>query len=260
LALTPKYSPVGMNLHKGYQVPAITMKFPALTFSGLDFAGLVRRADVRAARVTLQSPVVRISSDGRGPINPNLSKISPEEMRKLPMTVDIRRLDLINGNLYSKYRSPMTPIVGTMSINRFNGSFYNLSNDPKRQTRATPLTGKASTYLQNQCRLDAQVSMYLLDPLGRHRVWGTFGAGPFAMLNSITVPTRLVQFKSGDVRRLRFDMQADRRGTTGTMTTEYSDLQLQLLGYKEEEIKKPLLKRVISKAANVIVIRDQNPS
>ncbi|MBD2720606.1 hypothetical protein [Hymenobacter armeniacus] len=259
MALVPKYSPVGMNLHKGYQVPAVRVKIPSLTFSGLEFAGLVRRADVRVARVTVQRPEVRIASDGRGPINPNRSKISPEEMRNLPMTVDVRRLDIVSGTLATRYRSPLTPLPGTLSINRFTGSFFNLSNDPKRQTPATPLTGRATTYLQNRCRLDAQVSMYTLDPLGRHRVWGTFGAGQFNILNSMTVPTRLVEFKKGDVHRIRFDMQASRRGTTGTMWAEYSGLQLRLLGYKDEEIKKPLLKRVISKAVNVIVIRDQNP-
>ncbi|GAA3964790.1 hypothetical protein [Hymenobacter antarcticus] len=259
LALTPKYSPVAMNQHKGYQAPAITIKLPVLALSGLDFAGLVRRADVRAARVLVQRPVVRIRSDGRGPINPNMSKISPEEMLKLSTIIDIRRLDLRDGNLYSSYRSPLTPIPGRLSINRFNGSFYNLSNDRRRQTAATPLTGKASTYLQNRTRLDAQVSMYVLDPKGRHRVWGAFGAGPFAILNPMTVPTRLVKFKKGEVQRIRFDLQASRKGTTGTMWAEYSGLQLELLGYKNEEIKKPLLKRVISKVANVVVIRDQNP-
>ncbi|UOQ99553.1 hypothetical protein MUN81_08685 [Hymenobacter sp. 5317J-9] len=259
LALTPRYSPVGMNLHKGYQVPAVRVKIPSLTFSGLEFPGLVRRADVRVARVRVLRPQVRIASDGRGPINPNRSKISPEEMRNLPMTVDVRRLDIVSGTLATRYRSPLTPLPGTMSINRFTGSFFNLSNDPKRQTAATPLTGRATTYLQNKCRLDAQVSMYTLDPRGQHRVWGVFGPAPFGILNSMTVPTRLVKFKKGDVQRIRFDMKADRHGTTGTMRAEYTGLQLQLLGYKDEEIKKPLLKRVISKAVNVIVIRDQNP-
>ena len=259
LALTPKYSPVAMNQHKGYQAPAVTIKLPVLALNGVDFAALVRRADVRAARVLVLNPVVNIKSDGRGPINPNLSKISPEEMLKLTNIVDIRRLDLRNGNLYSSYRSPRTPIPGTLSINRFNGSFYNLSNDRCRQTPTSPLTGKASTFLQNRTRLDVQVSMYLLDPKGRHRVWGAFGPGPFAILNTMTVPTRLVKFKKGEVQRIRFDLQADRQRTTGTMWAEYSGLQLELLGYKEDEIKKPLLKRVISKAANVVVIRDQNP-
>ena len=101
--------------------------------------------------------------------------------------------------------------------------------------------------------------MYLLDPKGRHRVWGTFGPGPFAILNSMTVPTRLIKFKSGDVRRVGFDLQASRQGVTGTMRAEYAGLQLTLLGYKEEEIKKTLFSRLKSKAANVLVIRDRNP-
>ena len=259
LLLKPRFSPVGMNLHKGYQAPAVTIKVPRLTLAGLDFKGLVDHGNFRLKRVTVQSPVVTIASDGRGPINPNRSKISPEEMLNLPVIVDVPRLDLVNGNLYTTYRSPLTPIVGTISINRFNGTFRNLSNDRRHQTPTRPLTGRASTYLQNQCQLDAQVSIYLLDPLGRHRIWGAFGPGPFAMLNSMTVPTKLVKFKSGDVQRIRFDMHADRKGANGTMWAEYTNLQLQLLGYKDEEIKKPLLKRVISKAVNVIVIRDQNP-
>ena len=259
MLLKPRFSPVGMNLHKGYQAPAVTIKVPRLMLAGLDFVGLVNHGDFRLKRATVQSPVVKIASDGRGPINPNRSKISPEEMLNLPIIVDVPRLDLVNGNIYTTYRSPLTPLAGTMNITRFNGTFLNLSNDRRHQTAAHPLTGRASTYLQNQCRLDAQVSMYLLDPLGRHRIWGTFGAGAFGMLNSMTVPTKLVEFKRGQVQRIRFDMGADRQGATGTMYAEYTGLQMKLLGYKDEEVKKTFLKNVISKAVNVVVIRDQNP-
>ena len=259
MLLRPKYSPVSMNLHKGYQAPAVTIKVKSLTLAGLDFVGLVNHGDFRLKRATVQSPVVTIASDGRGPINPNRSKISPEEMLNLPLIVDVPRLDLVNGNLYSTYRSPLTPGTGTMNINRFNGTFFNLSNDRWHQTPARPLTGQATTYLQNQCRLDARVSMYLLDPLGRHRIWGAFGAGQFAIINAMTVPTKLAAFKSGSVQRIRFDMRVDRKGSTGTMWAEYTGLQLKLLSYKDEEIKQTFLKNVISKAVNVVVIRDQNP-
>lgn len=259
MLLRPRYSPVGMNLHKGYQAPAVTIKLKSLTLAGLDFVGLVNHGHFRMARATAQSPWVLIASDGRGPINPNRSKISPEEMRNLPVIVDVPRFDLVNGNLYTTYRSPLTPLTGRLRITRFNGTFFNLSNDRRKQTPTHPLTGRATTYLQDQCRLDAQLSAYLLDPRGRHRIWGTFGLGRFEILNAMTVPTKLVQFKSGQVQRIRFDMQVDRRGTTGSMTTEYTGLQLQLLGYKDEEVKKTFFKRIISKAANVLVIRDQNP-
>ncbi len=259
LRLRPRFSPVSMNLHKGYQAPAVTINIPRLSLAGMNFADLVNHGNFRLRRATVHNPVVIIASDGRGPLNPNRSRISPEEMLHLGVIVDVARLDLVNGNVYTTYRSPLTPLTGTMNINRFNGTFLNLSNDRRHQTATRPLTGRATTYLQNQCRLDAQVSMYLLDPLGRHRIWGAFGPGPFAMLNSMTVPTKLVEFKRGDVQRIRFAMRADRQGTTGTMWTEYTGLQLKLLGYQDEKVRKTLLKNAISKAANVVVIRDQNP-
>jgi hypothetical protein len=259
LALTPAFPALGMNRRKGYQVPAISIRLPTLSATGVDFARLVKRGEVHVARVTAQSPVVRISSDGRGPINPHRSKVTPDEMRQLPARVDVRRLDIRNGNLYSRYRSPLTPVVGTMRMTRFNGSFRNLSNDPRRQTRATPLTASATAYLQDQCRMQVNVSIPLLDAQGRHRVWGSFGPASFAILNTMTVPTRLVEFRKGEVRRIRFRMQADKKQVSGTMWAEYSGLQLRLLSYKDGEIKKTLGKGIISKAANVLVIRDQNP-
>ena len=259
LALTPHFGPVQMNLRHGYQVPQLTVKVPELVVSGLDFGALIRHGEVHATRATVRRPVVHIASDGRGPINPHQSIITPEEMRKVDTRIDVRRLDLVAGNLYTRYRSPLSPVVGTISINRFSGTLRNVSTDPRRQTTATPLTGTATAYLQNRCRMTVNLAVPLLDPAGRHRVWGSFGPGPFAMLNSMTVPTRLAEFKKGNVQGITFALQGDKKQVTGTMTTRYTGLQLELLSYKKGEIKQSLVKKVISKVANVLVIRDENP-
>ena len=259
LALTPHFGPVQMNLRHGYQVPQLTVKVPELVVSGLDFGALIRHGEVHAARATVRRPVVHIASDGRGPINPHQSIITPEEMRKVDTRIDVRRLDLVAGNLYTRYRSPLSPVVGTISINRFSGTLRNVSNDPRRQTTATPLTGTATAYLQNRCRMTVNLAVPLLDPAGHHRVWGSFGPGPFAMLNSMTVPTRLAEFKKGNVQGITFALQGDKKQVTGTMTTRYTGLQLELLSYKKGEIKQSLVKKVISKVANVLAIRDENP-
>ena len=259
LALTPHFTPAQMNRQKGYQIPQFAIRIPELAVTGLDYPLLVRHGDVHAARATVRRPVVRIASDGRGPINPHRSIISPEEMRKAHIRLDVRRLDFENGNLYTRYRGLKSPVVGTLSINRFSGTLRNVSNEPRHQTLATPLTGTATAYLQNRCRLQAHIAIPLLDPLGRHRVWGEFGAGSFDMLNSMTVPTRLVEFKKGQVQHIDFALRADKQRATGTMTTRYTGLQLELLSYKKGEIKQSLGKKILSKAANVLVIRDENP-
>ena len=259
LALLPHFSPVQLNLRHGYQVPQLNIKVPELVVAGLDFGTLIRHGEIHAARATVRRPVVRIASDGRGPINPHPSIITPEEMRKVDTRIDVRRLDLVAGNLYTRYRSPLSPVVGTISINRFSGTLRNVSNDPRRQTTAEPLTGTATAYLQNRCRMTVNLAVPLLDPAGRHRVWGSFGPGPFAMLNPMTVPTRLAEFKKGNVQGITFALQGDKKQVTGTMTTRYTGLQLELLSYKKGEIKQSLVKKVISKVANVLVIRDENP-
>jgi len=259
LALVPAVAPAAMNRRLGYQIPQFTVRVPELAVAGLDFAALAGRGQVRAARVTLRRPFVRIASDGRGPINPHQSIVTPEAMRRVSLRLDVRRLDLVGGTLQARYRSPLSPVVGRIDITRFTGTLRNLSNDPRRQTAARPLTGRATAYLQNRCRMTVNLAVPLLDPAGRHRVWGSFGPAPFAILNPMTVPTRLVNFKQGDVQHIDFRLQADQQQVTGAMTTRYTGLQLELLSYKQGRIKRPLLKRVVSKAANVLVIRDQNP-
>ncbi|WP_201978204.1 AsmA family protein [Hymenobacter rubidus] len=259
LSLTPHFTPVQMNLRHGYQIPQFSVRVPELAVAGLDFATLIRHGDVHASRATVRGAVFHLASDGRGPINPHRSIITPEEMRKVHTVIDVRRLDLVGGNLYTRYRSPLSPVIGTMNINRFSGTLYNVSNDPRHQTTAHPLTGTATAYLQNQCRMTVHAAIPLLDPSGRHRVWGNFGAGAFSSLNAMTVPTRLIEFKKGQVQRIDFALQADKKQVTGTMTARYSGLQLELLSYKKGEVKQSLGKKIISKAANVLVIRDENP-
>ena len=259
LALMPNLTPAQMNLRSGYQIPQFTVRVPELTVTGLDFALLVGYGNVHAARVVVRRPMLRIASDGRGPINPHRSVITPEGMQKVGIRIDVRRLDLVNGNLYTRYRSPLSPVVGIFSINRFSGSLYNVSNEPRHQTTITPLTGQATAYIQNSCRMTVHLAVPLLDPTGRHRVWGSFGPSSLTILNSMTMPTRLVNFKKGDVQGIDFALRADKKQVTGTMTTRYTGLQLELLSYKKGEIKQSLGNRILSKATNVLIIRDQNP-
>ena len=259
LALKPKFTPVQLNLRHGYQVPQFRARVSELAVAGLDFGQLVLHGQVHAARVTVRRPELRIASDGRGPINPHQSIVTPEAMRRLHDRLDVRRLDLVSGSITARYRSPLSPVVGRIRITRFSGSLFNVSNDPRRMTAATPLTGTATAWLQNRCRMTVHLAVPLLDPAGRHRVWGSFGPGEFAMLNEMTVPTRLAEFKKGRVQGITFSLLGDLQRATGTMTTRYTGLQLELLSYKNGEVKQSLGKKIISKAANVLVIRDQNP-
>lgn len=259
LSVRPTRTAAQLNLRNGYQVSQLAARIGTLRAQGFDFYTLSDRSQVHIGRLVLERPWLQLGSDGRAPLNPHPSIMTPEAMRKLKLLVDVRRLDLRNGTIATRYRSTSTPLVGTLRITRFNATLRNVSNDPQRQSSRHPLTGTATAYLQDSCRMQVHLSAPLLDPQGRHRLWGSFGPAPFRILNPITRPTRLLAFKSGDVQRIRFVLNVNRRQATGQVWAEYTGLKFNLLSYKEGEVKKTLWSRTKSGLVNGLVIRDNNP-
>ncbi|MGI4743633.1 MAG: hypothetical protein ACRYG7_51430 [Janthinobacterium lividum] len=258
LAVRPTLTPEQLNRHSGYQTTQLTARVAELRAQGFDFNRLSDDSHVQIARVTAEQPYLKLSSDGRGPLNKQPSILTPEAVRRLRAHIDVRRLDLHAGTIRATYRSALTPLVGTFNIDQLNATLYNVSNDPRRMSLAHPLTGTATGYLQNSCRAEVHLTTSLLDPRGRQHLWGSFGPAPFSLLNPIMKPTRLISFKSGQLQGLDFDERIDRQRISGEVRAHYTDLRINFLGYKEGEVKKTFIGRIKSGLVNVVV-RDQNP-
>lgn len=259
LAIQPNFSAAEQDQRKGEQSVHLAVRLPALRLVGLDFGRLARQHELVARTLTAERPWVEIASDGRAPLPSQPSIFTPLAVRRLPLRVSVAEVRVLAANVSLPYRSPRSPIVGHITLDNLSGTLRNLSNDPRRMTAARPLTGEATARLQGSCPLALQLRIPLLDPLGRHQVTGTFGAAPFAILNPMIGPTRLFEFSSGELRTMRFALRADQQGADGTMWAEYSGLHLQVLKSKDNSLKKNLLTRLESGAANALFIRNNNP-
>ena len=258
LALRPTVRPAQLNLRKGYQTTQLTIRMAEVRAQGFDFKQLSANSHLRVARVVVESPYLLARSDGRGPINHSPSYLTPDAVLRLRAHIDVRRLDLRNGTIIARARGERTPLIGNFSINRLNASLFNVTNDPSRMSLAQPLTGSATGYLQNVCPAEVRLTTSLLDPRGRQHLRGSFGPAPFSILNPVMTPTRLIHFKSGQAQRVEFDEYIDRQHISGTVRAHYTDLKLNFLGYKDQEVKKTFFGRIKSGLVNVVV-RDQNP-
>ncbi|GAA4384540.1 hypothetical protein [Hymenobacter koreensis] len=256
--LKPAFSLHAMARRKRHQVSHITLKLPRFQASGLDYGSLTRNQALRVQAVTLSGARLDVKGNSKYPINPKPSVVTPESIRKLPFPVDIRQLRIANANMYFTFLGKQAVQNGNVQIRRFNGTATNLSNSPKRM--AQPAIVKASGYLQNQCYMQATGWFPLREPNGQHRIVGRFGPAPFAILNSITVPTRYVRFEEGQVQGVRFEGSFNRQEARGTMQVRYTDLKLEYLSRKfGAQEKETLVTKVKSKLVNGIVIRDNNP-
>ncbi|MFD2785535.1 AsmA family protein [Hymenobacter rubripertinctus] len=256
LTIVPTLSVVGLARRKGHQAAHLTARVPALRLTGLDFGAAANRHELRAGALTVAHARISTRSDGRFPENPEISHITPEALRQVPFLFGLDQLIIHQATITTHYRAPREAQPGILQINDFGGTLRNVSNDPARMSAAHPLTGRATGRLQGKCRVRVMVRANVLDPAGRHTVSGTFYSAPLAILNSMTIPTRGIRFRSGTIGQIRFRMQLDQQAARGTMWAGYTNLKLQRLN---RENQPGLLHRVETTLLNGIFIRDNNP-
>ena len=249
-------SVVALARRKGHQAAHLTGRVPELTLTGLDFAAAANRHQLRAGTLTITRPRISTRSDGRFPENPEISHITPEGLRLVPFVFGLDRFLIRQATITTQYRSPREAQPGILQINQLTATLRNVSNDPARMSAAHPLTGTATGLLQRKCRARVTVRANVLDPAGRHTVSGTFYSAPLAILNSMTVPTRGIRFRSGTIEQVRFNMQLNQQAVRGTMWARYHHLKLQRLNRQN---KPGLLHRVETTIINGVFIRDDNP-
>jgi hypothetical protein len=259
IALSPTMSPAALNRSKHHQAPHLTVGLPYLRVLGFDYAALAQDGALVARQTEIRRPRIKVAGDGRFPLNPNHSTVTPDAIGRLPFRVDVRRLLITDCHMFFTYLAPSSGRVGTMSFNRVQGTLTNFTNDPRRMNAAHPAVVRASGWLQNQCRIKASFWLSLLDPRGTHRMEGTFGPATITMLNPMTQPCRLVGFKRGYLQDATIRMQASRTLISGVMQARYRDLQLTFLAKKGGEDHKNVFSNVKSKLVNAVVIRDHNP-
>ncbi|MCC3160600.1 hypothetical protein LJ737_25405 [Hymenobacter sp. 15J16-1T3B] len=257
--IRPTMSQDALSRSKGRQATHLTLQIPQLRVSGLDYWGLLHQA-VRAQTVTAPGLRLGIIGNAHYPLGNKLAVVTPENVRKLPFRLDVRTLRVQDLAIRFKFTGELARRPGYFAITRLTGTATNLTNDPQRMSAAHPAVIQATAYLQDRGRFSATAWVPLLDPQGRHRLVGHFGPAPFAMLNSITVPTRSARFERGQVQDIRVQLQVDQQGVSGRMWARYSDLKVDLLSTSGGgRDKQKLSTKILSKAANVLVIRDDNP-
>ncbi|AII53223.1 DUF748 domain-containing protein [Hymenobacter sp. APR13] len=256
ISVAPTMSVEAMARRKGHQAAHVSVQADHLAAQGFDIGALARHGSLQASSIALGRVRVVTASDGRPPINPNRSVVTPESIGRLPVRVDVRRLRLQDGEVRMSYRAPRNAQPGVLAIRQLQVTLRNISNDPRRMSATRPLTGEAAGVLQGRSFARVAVRANLLDAQGRHSLVGSFGAAPLAILNPMVVPTRGIRFRSGDIGTIRFQLQLDRRQAQGTMWASYTNLKLDLLN---RQGRRDALRRVGTTLVNGVFLRDNNP-
>jgi hypothetical protein len=107
-------------------------------------------------------------------------------------------------------------------------------------------------------QMEAVLTYWLADSSKKYSIDGLVEDMDLSLFNPTLEPTAAVTVKSGQLNRLRFQLQANVERSRGKMWMEYDDLQVALIeatDRKEAPIKS---RKMISLLANTLVVR-KNP-
>jgi hypothetical protein len=175
---------------------------------------------------------------------------------KLPTAID--SLFIKNSRIsYSEY-NPKSKKKGTVTFNKFNAVFKNVTNDSVRLVKDHWLRANVSAWLMNKGRLDVNINMDLSSSNADFNFNGTMGRMDVRELNSLSRNMSLAEIESGIINKAIFNVSGNLQTTTGILKLYYNNLKVNVL--KNDEDGNELKKRgLISAIANSLIINNDNP-
>lgn len=257
--IMPLAEPAAMARAKGEAVTHQEAAAELLTLRGVDFGEHSRTNKVHIKHVLLQTPTLNAFKDKKN-FQDKGNKRLPHEMAqsiKTPFKLD--SIEVRSGYIRYAELAPEAEERGHIAFHHINALITNLSNMPEQVTIKKPAVIQAKTWVMDRANLDVTIRLPLLHDAGYHTIEGTIGETNLQLLNPILIPTSFVKLESGQVRSGKFRAELSQAAANGSMTLIYNNLKVDLLS-KDADKDQSFGKKLLSKLANKVAIKESNPS
>jgi hypothetical protein len=240
----------------GYQKEIYTLRIGSFRLDGFDWKKLAYGGALFAERGSLRDADIDIFMSRLPPPNPysKNGKFPHQLWMKLKPRVNIRRIDVQNTSFSYTEKNQKTKQEGTVAMKSIRGSVHNLTNIPA-QLRRNRICTVALTSNFKGIPIETTFQFMLGSRNGAFSVSGHSGTMDGTRLNDIVRPLALIEFRSLKLNGLKFRIQGNEAGAKGTMTMLYSDLAVNMLKPKDEDLNKA---DVMSFLANHLLTHDKN--
>jgi hypothetical protein len=180
-----------------------------------------------------------------------------QEIQRIPIPFEIKKAVINNAYIEYKEKSSITHQAGIVKLLNTSARISNITNRKPSISRNNEMKVEMQGSLLGKTALSAKWVFYLGDAHGRFAVSGRAGRGKAADLNVLVIPMGPVEFKSGEINSLNFDLSGTDNMMKGKLNLLYSDFHVALLK-KDDDSVHFKRKKVISLFANM-KIKNDNP-
>ena len=261
LGVVPRYNEMEFAKSLGYSKDRYAIQMSDLSLEGINLPLYILKQELLAKEMTVANGSVKVFNNKALPklITEKIGRYPHQLLQRVQGKLTIEKLNLSNVDIsYSEYDEDSQQ-KGTITFENTSGSFSNVTNMPKYKTKNPWMTANLTTYLMGRGKLDVGFKFNLEAKDGAFSYSGLLGNMDGRSLNRITRPLGMIAIKSGDVKRLEFQVDANDRIANGVMKFEYNNLSVNLL--KREEGENRLVRQGwMSFLANAIILNPNNPS
>lgn len=259
--MIPMYPDLAFSRKLKVQKDRYDLVFGEVAFTGIDFVKFNLDRVIHAKSLKIGQTIAKVFMNREMPPgSANKGNNFPHmALQRLPIPVTIDTLKLNKVSVaYTEY-NPMSQQRGTVNIDQLTGQVLNVTNDSSSLARNHFAVADISALMIKAAQLKIMIKLNLLAKNGAFSFKGHIGKLDMVKLNPLAQPLGMVEIETGQIQKIDFDVQANEKGSDGTMQLYYNQLKVKLL--KEGENGKPVQKKgLLSFLANTLIIKDENPS
>lgn len=252
LSFQPREDRQTFRKNNAYSFEIYTARLKALNLIRFDLNGFLNDGAVSIAKMQLDSLDFEIFRDKTKPFNTEKrAKLLNQKMVALDFpfsvdTVSVSRAYLAYTELVEDGKDPLVVDFSDLEL-RITNLTSMTEGLPDSQPLELELIGKLDRAIPVDVQIRMPYNSSTFTVTGR-----TEGTSNFANLNKTVLPAIGLQFKSGSLDGLRFDMRGTPTSLAGNLTLRYHDLDLELFKDNKEQAK------TLSWAANTL-LKSSNP-
>lgn len=168
-------------------------------------------------------------------------------------TVFVKNVDISYHELSGKYLRE-----GVITFQQAHGNLTNVTNDTVQLKNDKFMRADLQAKIMGSGTLHALFGFDMLSRDGSHSYAGTLGSMEISAFNRILTPLLNLQFASGNIRGIRFDMQGNDYRNWGKLYFDYDQLKVNIL-YPPDEENKRGKRGILTFLVNQLLVNDSNP-
>lgn len=259
--LFPKMSKIDYFRNDKENKALIFLNFDTIRLENIRFRDLFNRQRISATYMHVAGGTASFHKDKRFQKD-NVNKIGEAPHQKImavnqPLyfdTIFVENVDLSYHELSGKYLRE-----GVLTFQEAHGNITNVTNDTIQLKEDKFMRADLQANLMGSGALHAVFGFDMLSKNGSHSYTGTLGKMEVSAFNRIITPLLNLQFASGNIHSIRFDMQGNDYRNWGKLYFDYDQLKVNLLYPPDKESNKRSKRGILTFLINQLLINDSNP-